>query len=144
MPRTGKKTDRTILKMAESELKKIPGSKEVIRLKAIIASERYPVKQVADIFSVSPRTLFRWINKFKSHGVAGLIDKPKGHQISKLSDIHKKKIENWIKKGRDSSGQRIRWTLWRLKAELEKVFKINISTTAIWNHLKKTGLSIKK
>lgn len=144
MTQIKKNIDTITLKLAKRELTKIPESKTVIQLKAIIISGNYPVNHVAEIFGVSSRTVFRWIEKFKSKGLEGLKDKPKGHLRSKLTEIHKKKIETWIVSGKDSHGKKIRWTLGKLKAECEKDFEINISTTALWNHLKKMNVSIKK
>lgn len=130
--------------MAKEEFKKIPGGKLAIQLKAIIISANYPVIQVAEIFGVSPRTIFRWIDKFKAKGSAGLKDQPKGHKRAKLTDKQKKEIKQWLLSGKDASGKKTRWTLGKLKTELEKISDINVSTTALWNHLKKTNLTIKK
>lgn len=144
MARISKIINQEVFTAAKRELKKIPVSKTVIKLKAIIITGQYPVKQVAEIFGVSPRTIFRWVNKFASEGVEGLIDKAKGHKTGKISDKHTKEIERWIVSKKNSNGQKTSWTLEKLRIELEKVYDINISNTAIWNHLKKKKLSIKK
>ncbi|MCK5059094.1 MAG: helix-turn-helix domain containing protein [Candidatus Aminicenantes bacterium] len=129
--------DKTTIKNVEAELRKIPGNKIAIQLKAILVCAHYPAKQVAEIFGVSTRTVSRWIDKFKSQGIEGLKDKPKGHLKAKLTDNHKEIIKDWIESGN-------LWTLRQLKIKIENDFKINISTTALWNHLKKMNLSIKK
>ncbi|MCI0470755.1 MAG: helix-turn-helix domain-containing protein [Candidatus Aminicenantes bacterium] len=144
MARAKNKIDRTLLMTAKEEFKKIPGGKLAIQLKAIIISANHPVIQVAEIFGVSPRTIFRWIDKFKTKGSAGLKDQPKGHKQAKLTDKQKKEIEQWLASGKGADGKKMRWTLGKLKTELEKVSNINVSTTALWNHLKKTNLTIKK
>ena len=144
MTPTNSIVDKTTLKKAEEELRSIPGNKITIQLKAILVCEHYPVKQVAEIFGVSTRSVSRWIDKFRSQGIEGLKDKPKGHMTAKLTDKHKEILKKWIKSGIDSHGKRNRWTLQQLKIKVENEFNITISTTALWNHLKKMNLSIKQ
>lgn len=132
------------LKQAEKEIRKIPASKPAIRLKAIIAAAYHPVEMVAEVFDVSARTVFRWQNQFKKNGLAGLIDGQRGHPLSKLSDTHKVKIKKWLQSGKNSHGKKVHWTLERLQAEIKTVFNIDISITALWNHLQKTDFSIEK
>jgi transposase len=103
-----------------------------------------PVHQIADILHVSPRSIFRWITKFKEQGIAGLRDQAKGHMKSKLNDAQKTVIEEWLTAGKNASGERIHWTLNKLKREIEKKFDITISTTPLWNHVRKMGLVLKK
>jgi len=119
-------------------------SKLAIQLQGIIAAARHPVHQIADILHVSPRSIFRWITKFKEHGIAGLRDQPKGHMKSKLNDAQKMVIEEWLTSGRTVSGERIHWTLNKLKREIEKEFDVTIGTTPLWNHVRKMGLVLKK
>lgn len=144
MVHSNKTISKNVFTAAKKELKKIPGSKTVIKLKAIMLTGQYPVKQVAAFFEVSPRTIFRWVNKFAAEGVEGLIEKPKGHLTGKISDKHGKEIERWIASEKNSEGKKTSWTLEKLRIELEEVYDLKISNTAIWNHLKKKNLSIKK
>jgi transposase len=134
---------RTVQK-AEEELSKIRESKLAIQLHGIIAAARHPIHQVADILHVSPRSVFRWITKFKERGVAGLRDQPKGHMKAKLNDQQKMVIEGWLITSRNASGERVHWTLNRLKQEIEKEFVVTIGTTPLWNHMRKMGLVLKK
>ncbi len=143
MSEATKISDRQLVALARDELKKLPGCQPAIRLKAIIASRKYPVQQVAGIFEVSPRTIFRWVDKFKTEGLDGLQDKPKGHLPARLEDNHKKQIMKWVTTGKDASRKKVRWTLNKLQEELEKVFGLRISITALWNHLEKMDLKLK-
>ena len=129
---------------AEEELVKIKESKLSIQLKAIIAAAEHPVEIVAKIFKVSARSIFRWITKFKEEGLEGLRDRPKGHTRSKLTEDHKKDIEQWIVKGKNVRGEPVHWTLKKLKIEVENQFGVNIGTTPLWKNLKKMGLVLKK
>ena len=53
-------------------------------------------------------------------------------------------IEEWLTSGRTVSGERIHWTLNKLKREIEKEFDVTIGTTPLWNHVRKMGLVLKK
>ena len=129
---------------AEEELARIKDSKLSIQLKAIIAAREHPVENVAKILKISARSIFRWVTKFKEEGVEGLRDRPKGHLRSKLSEDHKKNIEQWIVRGKDARGKPAHWTLKKLQKEIEKEFGVTIGTTPLWKHLKKMGLVLRK
>ena len=144
MPRPKLNIDLETVRKAERELDKIKESKLSIQLKGIIAASSHPVHQIADIFQVSPRSIFRWVTKFKKQGVAGLRDQPKGHMRSKLNDEQKMRIEEWLIKGKNASGERVHWTLGKLKKEIEKEFNIEIGTTPLWKHIRSMGLVLKK
>ena len=109
---------------AEEELEKIKDSKLSIQLKAIIAAAEHPVENVAKILKISARSIFRWITKFKEGGVEGLRDRPKGHMRSKLTEGHKKDIEQWIVRGKNVRGEPVHWTLKKLKKELLNLFQL--------------------
>jgi transposase len=144
MPRPKLAVDPGTVQRAEEELGNIRESKLAIQLQGIIAAARHPIHQIADILHVSPRSIFRWIAKFKEQGIAGLRDQPKGHMKSKLDDAQKMVIEEWLTTGRKASGERIHWTLNKLKREIEKEFDVTIGTTPLWNHVRKMGLVLKK
>ena len=129
---------------AEEELEKIKDSKLSIQLKAIIAAAEHPVENVAKILKISARSIFRWVTKFKEEGVEGLRDRPKGHMRSKLTEDHKKDIEQWIVRGKNVRGEPVHWTLKKLKKEIEKEIRVTIGTTPLWKHLKKMNLVLKK
>jgi transposase len=144
MPRPKLAVDPRTVQRAEEELGNIRESKLAIQLQGIIAAARHPIHQIADILHVSPRSIFRWITKFKEQGIVGLRDQPKGHMKSKLNDAQKMVIEEWLTTGRNASGERIHWTLNKLKQEIEKEFDVTIGTTPLWNHVRKMGLVLKK
>jgi transposase len=136
--------DQGTVQRAEEELSKIKGSKVAIQLQGIIAAARHPVHQIADILHVSPRSIFRWITKFKEHGVSGLRDQPKGHMKAKLNYEQKLIIEQWLLNGTNASGEHIQWTLRKLQRDIEKEFAVTIGTTPLWNHIQRMGLVLKK
>jgi len=144
MARPKVNVDPETVAKAKEELDKIKDSKLSIQLKAIIAVAEHPVECVADVLKVSARSIFRWITKFKEGSVEALRDRPKGHMKSKLTEDHKKEIEQWIASSKNGQGETVHWTLQKLKRELEKEFGVNISRTPLWKHLKKMGLVLKK
>ena len=136
--------DETVVSHAKNALKSLKHSKLALQLKAIIASGTHSVDDVAMIFQISPRSIFRWVNRFKKHGLDGLKDKPKGHFKSKLTDEHERVIEHWIITGTNANHEAVHWTLTKLQAEVSKVYGITISTTALWHHLRAMKLVVKK
>ena len=136
--------DSETIAKAEEELKKIKDSKLSIQLKAIIATAEHPVENVANVLKVSARSIFRWITKFKEGSVEALRDRPKVHMRSKLTEEHKKEIEQWIVSGKNAQGKTVHWTLKGLRKEAEKEFGIHIGTTPLWKQLKKNGFGLKK
>jgi len=129
---------------AENEFNKIKDGKLATQLRAIIAFEDNSAEEIAKIFRVSARTVFRWINKFSSHGIDGLKDQPKGHYQAKLTATQKISIKNWILASRNSKAELVHWTLEKLKHEILAEFDVNITTTALWKILKKMDLTLKK
>ena len=144
MARPKSNVDAKTVAMAEEALEQIKDSKLSIQLKAIIAAAEHPVEKVAKILQVSARSIFRWITKFKEEGIEGLRDRPKGHMRSKLTEDHKRRLEQWVIRGKNVQGEPVHWTLKKLKKELGDEFRVDIGTTPLWKHLKKIGLVLKK
>lgn len=144
MARPKSNVDAKTVAMAEEALGQIKDSKLSIQLKAIIAAAEHPVEKVAKILKVSARSIFRWITKFKEEGIEGLRDRPKGHMRSKLTEDQKRRLEQWVIRGKNVQGEPVHWTLKKLKRELGDEFRVDIGTTPLWKHLKKIGLVLKK
>ncbi|MCD6154223.1 MAG: transposase [Candidatus Verstraetearchaeota archaeon] len=144
MPRESQNFSHEIALEAEEEFKKLKEGKLATQLRAIMAFEDNTAEQIAKIFKVSVRTVFRWINKFSQYGIEGLKDRPKGHYQSKLTEDQKDQIKSWIKSGKNSKNEPVHWTLEKLKAEVAEVFNVEMTTTALWKNLDKLGLTLKK
>ena len=144
MSRANQANFHQIALAAEKEFNKIKDGKLATQLRAIMAFENNTADDLAMIFKVSRRTIFRWINKFSRNGVAGLIDQPKGHYQSKLSEQQKAQLKNWIIKGTNAKGESVHWTLEKLKDVVLHEFDVKMTTTALWKNLKKMGLTLKK
>ena len=133
-----------IAQAAEYEFSKIKDGKLATQLRAIMAFEDNTAEEIAKIFKVSLRTVFRWINKFSSHGINGLIDQPKGHYQAKLTVAQKDQIKNWIVTGTNSKTETIHWTLEKLVNVIYTEFGVELTTTGVWKNLKKMNLVLKK
>jgi Homeodomain-like domain len=65
--------DAALAEKAEVTLKALPDANVCIRLKAIISSAHYPINLVSDVFGTNRTTLWRWIKRFASKGISGLL-----------------------------------------------------------------------
>lgn len=124
---------------ARIELGKIKNSRLALRLQTIVSCAEYPVSVVADVMGYSRQSVWKWIKQFKLYGKDGLMDKPKGHNPSKLSSTQQKKIARWLKNGKDAQGEQIHWTLEKLSVEIEKQFGIKLTKTPIWLMIRSMG-----
>jgi transposase len=131
--------DATLAEKAEAALKTLPNSRVCIRLKAIISSARYPISLVSSVFGTDRTTLWRWIKRFASKGIAGLADEPKGHKPSKLGAEQRQKVGGWLEEGRNSQGEPIFWTLQKLMLAIETEFGISLGQTATWDLVRHLG-----
>ena len=131
--------DATLAEKAEAALKDLPDSKVCIRLKAIISSAHYPVSLVSAIFGTDRTTLWRWIKRFASKGIAGLADEPKGHKPPKLGVEQRQQVANWLEEGRNRQGEPIFWTLQKLMLAIATEFGISLGQTATWDLVQQLG-----
>ncbi len=144
MARLKKSIDKEVILRAEERFKGLREGKLAMKLRGIIAFGNNSAEEVAQILKISPRSIFRWVVKFKKNDIDGLREKPKGHYKSKLTEERKAQVKEWIRKGRNSRGETIHWTLQKLKLEVYRELGVTISTTALWQNLKKMGLVIRR
>lgn len=133
--------DAATVAEAEACLASIRDAKLVVQLKAILAVRDYPVDQVAQIFRVSKRSIFRWVHRLQEGGADALRDRPKGHRKSKLNDEQKAAVEHWIVTGQTAQGEPILWTVEKLRLAIAREFGILLGKTPLWRHLKIMNLA---
>jgi transposase len=131
--------DATLAEKAEAALKALPDAKVCIRLKAIISSAHYPISLVSSVFGTDRTTLWRWIKRFASKGVAGLADEAKGHKPSKLRAEQRQQVATWLEEGHNSQGTAILWTLQKLRLAIMTEFGISLGQTATWELVRQLG-----
>ena len=139
MARPKELLDEELVEKASKELEKIKNYKVCIRLKAIMSCKDHPISHVSTIMGINRSSLWTWIKRFREGGISTLYDKPKGHNPAKLVEQHKREVSIWLKERRDGKGKPVHWTLEKLRLEIEKVFEIKISTTALWNVIRSMG-----
>jgi transposase len=135
--------DATLAEKAEAALKALPDSKVCIRLKAIISSARHPISLVSSVLGTDRTTLWRWIKRFASQGISGLVDGPKGHKPPKLGAEQRQQVATWLEESRNSQGEPIFWTLPKLMQAIEAEFGISLGKTATWDLVHKLGFKQK-
>jgi transposase len=143
MARLKKSVDEEIILKAKEEFEKLSEGKLAMRLRVIIAFGDFSSEEVAKVLKVSRRSIFRWVNEFREEGINGLMEKSKGHYKSKLTGEQKKQIKKWINNGSDYKGEKVHWTLEKLKIAVHREFGVVISATSLWRNLRKMGLVIK-
>jgi transposase len=131
--------NQEVVLAAEKYLKDFENHRVYVRLLAIVKAGDHSITEVAKFFQVSRDTLTNWIKNFRDFGIEGLLDKPKGHNPSKLKEIHKQQVSFWLETGTNAKAERVHWTLEKLKAEIERQFGITISIMPLWLHLRKMG-----
>jgi len=76
--------------------------------------------------------VWRWAERFRDQGVAGVRDKPKGHNPAKLDSEKRRRVAQWLKAGKNNEGERVHWTPALLVDEVERVFGIKMSIASMW------------
>lgn len=136
--------DVDTLEALEKAISTLPNGPVVRKLTILSSYTWLKTEQIAMAYRINPRTLFRWISLFKKYGVEGLVDHPKGHKPAILTDEMKNQLVNWICTQTDSVGNPVFWTLDRLRAELERVYAVKISKSALSVNLDKMKLSYRR
>ncbi len=143
MGQSKKHIDEELVASARIALDSIKDHVVALRLQAIISSLSHEIQLVAEIFGISRGTVGRWIRSFKESGIEGLIDKPKGHNPSKLDSSRKETISGWIEKGVDPQGRPIHWTIEKLRVTIEDEFGIAVGKTPLWITMRSFGFGMK-
>ncbi len=144
MPRTKDKSLQEVFLAADRAISEFEDSRVLLKLFAIRAYANHHAKDVAALFDIEIRTVFRWVESFRKHGVEGLYDKPKGHKKALLDDEHRKQIAQWLASGKNPDGKKISWTLDKLCHYINSEFGIVIKKSALSNTLRKMGCGLRK
>lgn len=144
MGRHKQSIDASTLEAIEQAITTLPNGSVVRKLTILSSFSWLKTEEIAKAYRINPRTLFRWINQFKEHGVEGLVDHPKGHKPSLLTDEMKSRMVQWITTQKDNEGNPVFWTLDRLRGELERVYGVKISKPALSVNLAKMKIRFKR
>jgi transposase len=117
----------------------IKESQLAIRLQAIISCANHQVETVSSVIGRDRVTVWRWIKAFKESGVDGLMDKPRGHNPSKLNEEQREQIAIWLNTGKNSQGESTHWTLKKLSVTIEEEYGIKLTKTPLWITIQSMG-----
>lgn len=144
MSRTKDKSLEAVFTEVEKALDTIENSRIIVKLLAIRGYKRYNAKELSSIFKTQARTIYKWIELFKLHGVAGLIDNKKGHRPALISSEQQVQIRVWIETSQTPQGDPIHWTLGLLCVSIAQEFGITIQKSAMANTLKRMGIALRR
>jgi transposase len=139
MGRPKEVVDGALALRAKAELNKLRDQRLCARLQAIVSCAEHPITTVAAVYGVNRRTVWLWCRNFRESGVAGLRDKPKGHNPSKLNEEQQCQLERWLADGQNHQGEAVHWTLSKLQNEIESVFGIEVGLTPLWKRVRALG-----
>lgn len=131
--------DAELAERARNELSRHTEARIGRRLQAIVSCAAWPVQTVAQVFGVNRRTVWVWAKRFKEEGIDGLRDRPRSGRRGRLNAEQQDQLEQWLEQGRNLDGEAVHWTLAKLQTELERVFGVKMSLTAVWKRVRKMG-----
>lgn len=144
MPRPKDPSLQEVFLKADKALSEIKDSRLVIKLLAIRGYSNQQAKDIAVLFNTQTRTVYKWVELFKQHGIEGLQDKQKGHRKAILEDKHLEQISRWLDSGKTPDGKEVNWTLENLSHYIGEEFGIVIKKSALYNTLKKMRYVLRK
>jgi putative transposase len=124
---------------AREALNGIRESQLAIKLQTIISCAKHPVETVSSVIGKNRVTVWRWIRAFKENGVDGLMEKPRGHNPSKLNEEQRKQIAIWLNTGKNSKEEPTHWTLKKLSLAIEEEYGIKLTKTPLWITIQSMG-----
>lgn len=110
---------------------------KMLVIEKILANPKVSAKEVQEIFFISSRTMYNWINQYNENGLDGLIAKnPKGRGSGKgrtkvTDEVYEKLIEH-MKQDLDK-----KWTLKDKQAYIEEVCGVRVSEQAVAYRMKR-------
>ena len=119
------------------------GRRPALRLLAIAnALDGMSRAQAARAVGIERQSLCDAIKRFNAEGIAGLIDRPKGHRRERLSEAEQAVLINLILRGPDpENGEPCAWTLPDLCRLIEERFDKSLSMSRV---VRRLGLSRQK
>ena len=104
-----------------------------------------PVKDISDLFSYHPMTIYRWIREAKMKATFERKSNPGSGRFCKIDERSERKLIRILKKPATKLGfETSLWNTKRLQIVCKKELKINISRVSVWKFLKKIKYSCKK
>jgi len=134
---------KDLAKRAKTDLDIVDSHGVAVKLKAIAAASTHAVTLVADIMGVAKQTVGRWIKTYQENGLEGLYHRPKKGKSSKLTQVQKEKVLQWLNDAKTPTGRHAHWTLEKLRHAIAEEFGVSLGINTIWVWLRKEGLKPK-
>lgn len=132
--------DSELKARAEADSKAIPAGNVTVKLMAIIAvGDDKHLDEVAEWFRTTRQTLYQWIKQYKSKGVSGLYDRPKGHPKRRLSPDQEALIQGWLERSADPAGEHVHWTIDSLRMAINRHLGVCLGQTRVWEMMREWG-----
>ena len=144
MARVSKLLPPELLSEAEKEYSKLKDGRVAKKLLAIMSFFDNTAEEVSKIFKISPKTLFRWLNKFREKGLKGLEDSRGGNYPCKLSEEKWEEVKEAVLKGKDFSDREVNWTLKKVKLLIKSRWGIEYSEERVRTKLREMGLVLRR
>ena len=95
------------------------------------------VKRISELLGVCRKTIYRWLERYKTEGESGLSRHPGQGRKRTLTPDKVEKIKTWV-----TSEDGV-WTLEKMRVRLEQAEGISVTQQAIWYRLKESKWSWK-
>jgi transposase len=125
------------------------GSPEELEHRRLLAVRRhlegYSTAEVAEFLEVDPRTVHRWLDRFRRDGEAGLLARPVPGRPSKLTATQEKIIHRWL--GEDPMEHGFATELWtgpRLAQLIRQEFDIRLNPRYLCSWMRARGFTPQK
>ena len=118
--------------LAEKDLALLKNGTVAMRLLAIVAAGRgMRLEEIAAFLRTTRQSVAIWICKYKSDGLKGISDRPKGHRVKQLSETHEKQMQEWLDQSKSPSGEPYYWTVDKVKEAIETQFGVVLSRSRV-------------
>ena len=142
MGRPKESVDEALSARALRDLLTLPQGRVAVRLHAISRAAEHPLKVVAEILGITPKTLWLWIRKYRAGGMEAIIDQPKAARRRKLSQAQEQTVLGWVDGSVDRQGRQVHWTLERVSQAIRDEFGVRLGISTIWTWFKKERRSL--
>lgn len=117
-----------------------------VRQRAIDALERgMSIGLVATAFGTDRKTIYRWLQRYRSEGDRGLDRKPGSGRPRILEALTESELRSVILRPATELGYETDlWTIKRVQAIIEDRYEIRISKDTVWRRLREAGLTYQK
>jgi transposase len=125
------------------------GSPDELERRRLLAVQRilegYAAAEVAEFLEVSPRTVWRWLARYRGTGLEGLAARPASGRPRKLTTTQEKIVLRWLRDDPTEHGFPTElWTAPRLANLIEREFGVRLNPRYLNTWLRDRGFTPQK